>query len=48
MEMEIINRNQSERKNTITEMNILERINSKLDEAENQISDVEGKIAENN
>ena len=39
IEIENTEKNQSEMKNTITEMNTLEEINSILDEAENQISD---------
>ena len=36
---EITKKNQSEMKNTISKMKTLEAINSRLDEAENEISD---------
>ena len=39
---------QSEMKNTLTEINNLQGINSRVDEAENQINDVEHKEAKNN
>nr|KAF6418896.1 hypothetical protein HJG63_008894 [Rousettus aegyptiacus] len=44
MKTQNIKRNQSEMKNTITEMNILGGINSRLDEAEDRISDLNDKI----
>ena len=48
MEIENIKKNQSEMKTTITEMkNILQGINSKVDEAEDQIRDLEDKKVEN-
>ena len=42
--IETMNKNQVERKNTISEMNTLEGTKSRLDEAENQISKVEDKV----
>ena len=48
MEIENIKKNQSEMKTTITEMkNILQGINSKVDEAEDQIREMGDKEAEN-
>ena len=48
MEIENIKRKQSEMKNSITErMNTLERINSILNEVEDQLSNLEDIVAEN-
>ena len=47
-DIETIKRNQSEMKNTIFEMkNILQGLNNKKDEAEDSISYLENKVAEN-
>ena len=47
-EIETINKNQGEMKNTISEIkNILEGITSRLDEAENWISELEHKVERN-
>ena len=43
-----IKKDQSELKDTLTEMSNLQRINSRVDEAKNQISDLEYKEAKNN
>ena len=48
MEIENIKKNEWDMKNIITEMkNTLEGINSKFDETENWISNLEDKVAEN-
>lgn len=48
MEIENIKKNQSEMNTTLTEtQNTSERINSRLDKEENQISDLEGTVADN-
>ena len=46
-DIEIIKKNQSEMKNTITETKNTLQGNNRLDKAENQISDLEDKEAEN-
>ena len=47
-EIETINKNQEEMKNTISEMKIiLEGITSSLDEAEDQITELEDKVKRN-
>ena len=47
-DIEIIKKNQSEKKNAITEMNnTLGGINNMLDEGEDQISDLEDKVEKN-
>ena len=47
-DMKTVTKNQPEMKNTLTEMkNKLQGINSGIDEAENQISSLEYKKAEN-
>ena len=48
-DMETIKKNRSEMKDTLTEMkNNLQGINSRADEAQNQINDLEYKKAKNN
>ena len=43
-EIETINKGQEETKNTISELNTVEGIKSRLDEAEDQISKLEDKV----
>ena len=45
--METLNKNQSEVKNTISVMNSLGGINSRSDEVENQIINLDDKVEEN-